>query len=277
MKVFVTGGTGFIGSHLINEFTRNNIQIKALKRNKNSKPRYPLIKNPNWITKPIDELNFEDLNDCSILIHMSAHSANIPYDNLENCIEENVIKPIVLFRRAKEAGIKKFLVAGSGFEYGESGELYDFIPVNAQLLPTQTYPASKAMSSIAFRQFAAENELILSYQRIFQVFGEGESKNRLWPSLKEAAIQNKDFDLTHGEQVRDFIYVKDLANILLKKTLELHNENKPKIVFENISGGNPMKIKDFATKWWRKFNAKGNLNIGVLQYRKGEIMRYVPK
>lgn len=276
MKVFITGGTGFIGSHLINELTLNGIQINALRRNEYSKTKCPLIKNPNWITKSSTDLNLKDFKDCDALIHLSAHSANVPYDSLENCIIENVIKPLALFRKAKESGIKKFLVAGSGFEYGKSGEIYDFIPVNAELLPTQSYPASKAISSIAFRQFAFENDIFLSYQRIFQVFGEGESKNRLWPSLKLAATQNKDFDLTYGEQVRDFIYVKDLTKILYRKTLELIEGNK-KIIFENISGGNPKTIKDFATEWWTKFNAKGNLNIGVLPYRKGEVMRYVPK
>ena len=277
MKVFLTGGTGFIGSHFINELIKQNIDVICLKRNKKSNPRFPLITNPTWITKEMHELKVQDFSGCDILIHLAAHSTNVPYDNLENCIKENVMKPLALFKKAFEADVKHFLVVGTCFEYGKSGEIYDFIPTDVQLLPTQSYSASKAISSIAFRQFALENSLSLSYQRIFQVYGEGESNYRLWPSLKYAATNNKDFDMTAGEQIRDFIYVKDLAKILLKKALNFKKEKKPIIVFENISGGNPMSIKDFAEKWWRKFNATGNLNIGVLPYRKGEVMRYVPK
>ena len=276
-KVFITGGTGFIGSHFINELQKNNIEVKALRRTYKSKPRFPLLYSPEWITKKITDLTVEDLLDCDVLIHLAAHSANVPYDNLENCIIENVIKPLRLLGTAHKAGINKFLIAGTGFEYGKSGNNYNFIPSNAPLFPTQTYPASKAISSIAFSQFAYENRVSLSYQRIFQVYGEGEIESRLWPSLKFAAENNLDFDMTKGEQIRDFIYVKDLAKILYEKLLLLNDNNKSEVVIENISGGNPKSIKDFAEEWWRLFKAKRKLNIGLLPYRNGEVMRYVPK
>mgnify|MGYP006086394747 CR=1 FL=1 len=276
-KVFITGGTGFIGSHFINELQKNNIKVKALRRSYKSKLRFPLLISPEWITKNITDLTVEDLLDCDLLIHLAAHSANIPYDNLENCILENAIKPLRLLGIAHKAGINKFLIAGTCFEYGKSGENYKLIPSDASLNPTQTYPASKAISSIAFSQFAREYKVSLSYQRIFQVYGEGEMQNRLWPSLKFAAENNLDFDMTKGEQIRDFIYVKDLAKILYKKSLLLNENIKPEVVIENISGGNPKLIKDFAKEWWSLFNAKGKLNIGVLPYRKGEVMRYVPE
>lgn len=276
-KVFITGGTGFIGSHFINELQKNNIKVKALRRSFKSKSRFPLLINPEWITKEITDIAVEDLVDCDILIHLAAHSANVPYDNLEKCILENVIKPLRLLEIANKARINKFLIAGTCFEYGKSGENYKFIPSNAPLNPTQTYPASKAISSIAFSQFAREKRVSLSYQRIFQVYGEGEMQNRLWPSLKNAAEKKIDFNMTKGEQIRDFIYVKDLAKILYTKLLLLNENSNPDVVIENISGGNPISIKDFAKKWWSLFNAKGKLNIGVLPYREGEVMRYVPE
>ena len=52
--------------------------------------------------------------------------------------------------------------------------------------------------------------------RLFQVFGEGESENRLWPSLKKAAISGENVDMTKGEQLRDFIPVEDVANQLIQ-------------------------------------------------------------
>mgnify|MGYP006146847275 CR=1 FL=1 len=277
MKVFLTGGTGFIGSHFINELIRQKVEVKALRRNKKSIPRFPLISKPLWITKEIHEVTVKDLSDCDVLIHLAAHSPNVPYDNIENCISENVIKPILLFKIAFKAGIKKLLVVGTGFEYGEMGEQYDFIPTEAPLLPTQTYPASKAMASIAFRQLANENKAILSYQRIFHVYGEGEKKERFYPSLKFAAKNKLDFDMTKGEQVRDFIYVKDLTKILYQKLILLNEINKPRVIFENVGSGNPKSIKEFAEEIWSFYNAKGNLNVGVLPYREGEVMRYVPK
>ena len=277
MKVFVTGATGFVGSHFINELQKNNVKVKALRKSYKSKSKFPLLISPEWITKKITDLILEDLLDCDALVHLAAHSTNVPYDNLENCILENVIKPLRLFEIAHKSGINKFLIAGTGFEYGKSGENYELIPSNAPLNPTQTYSTSKAISSIAFTQFARENRVSLSYQRIFQVYGEGELQSRLWPSLKFAAENNLDFDMTKGEQIRDFIYVKDLAEILYKKLLLLNANSKAEVIIENISGGNPKSIKDFAKEWWSIFKAKGKINFGILPYREGEVMRYVPE
>ena len=91
------------------------------------------------------------------------------------------------------AGIKIFLVAGSCFEYGLSSIHYETIPTTAKLEPTNSYAASKAAASISLQQWAREYDLNLEILRVFHVYGEGELEKRLWPSLKKAAIDGKDF------------------------------------------------------------------------------------
>jgi nucleoside-diphosphate-sugar epimerase len=188
----------------------------------------------------------------------------------------NLSAPLQLFNVAVEANINKFVVAGSCFEYGLSGEDYDFIPVDAMLKPTLTYAASKAASSIAFYQFAVQNKIKLSYHRIFQVFGEGEASTRLWPSLKKAALSGQDFPMTKGEQIRDFISVEDVAQYFVAACM---NDNliagNPK--FCNVGSGKPQSILEFSEHWWKKWNAQGELLKGEIPYRDGEVMRYVPK
>ena len=223
MNIFLTGGTGFIGSHLINQALKQGHQVLALKRSASSEPRIPLKKDPIWLEKEMTEVTIADLKNIDVVVHLAAHSANVPYDTLENCILKNVIDPLQLFRKAAEARVTKFVVAGSCFEYGKSGERYDFIPVDAPLEPTQTYPASKALSSTAFHQFAIENKVQLSYHRIFQVFGEGELETRLWPSMRLAALNGEDFPMTKGQQVRDFIEVTQVAQNFLEAANNLQS------------------------------------------------------
>lgn len=275
MNIFLTGGTGFIGSHFINEALKSDITIYALRR-QNSSPRVNLNKAPLWLTKEMNEVDINDLKNIDVLVHLAAHSANVPYDILTNCIQKNVIEPLALFEKAVAAGVRKFIVAGSCFEYGRSGERYEFIPVDAPLEPTQTYPASKALSSIAFQQFAIQNNIKLSYQRIFQVYGEGELESRLWPALRLAAQSGLDFQMTKGEQVRDFIEVSQVAKKLVEAcTLDNLNEGKPLVV--NLGSGKPQTILEFSQYWWSFWNAKGTLAVGSLPYRDGEVMRFVPK
>lgn len=275
MKIFLTGGTGFIGSHLIFQALQEGHKIIALKRAPNSLTKILLGTQPEWLEKKMEEVEVEDFKNCEVLVHFAAHSANVPYDTLENCIKYNVLEPLILFEKAKDSGIKKFVVAGTCFEYGTAGERYDFIPTHAPLEPTNTYSTSKAMASLAFQQFAIDNNVDLSIHRIFQVYGEGENINRLWPSLKKAALSGEDFPMTKGEQIRDFISVPDVASHFLKACKE-ENSIEDTRVF-NVGTGKPQSILEFSNYWWKKWGAKGELLVDTIPYREGEVMRYVPE
>ena len=275
MKVFLTGGTGFIGSNFINYAHSKGIELICLRRN-GSKPRIKLNKIPKWIDGTINDNLIKHLTKCDVLIHLASHSTNVPYDTIENCLEYNLISTLKLLKQANLSGINKFIVAGTGFEFGKSGERYTEIPDNAPLEPTMTYPASKAAASIIFYQWAIENMVKFKYLRIFQVFGKGEDENRLWPSLKKAAINGEDFPLTKGEQVRDFIDVEALVKLIFTE-LNFKNCENGKPIYKNIGLGKAQSIKQFVTFWCKKWEAVGKLNFGVIDYRKNEIMRYVPK
>jgi nucleoside-diphosphate-sugar epimerase len=246
MKLFVTGATGFLGSHFLNLLAEHSeIEIIALRRNVKSKPRVLLIKEPIWLTKQLDQINQFDLVGVDIIVHFAAHSMYPPYDSLDKCLYWNLTAPLQLFNEALKVGINKFVVAGSCFEYGLSGEEFDFIPVDAPLKPTLTYAASKAASSSVFYQFAIQHRVNLSYHRIFQMFGEGEAPSRLWPSLKKAARAGKDFAMTEGEQIRDFIAVEDVAQYFVNACLNVEIiPGKPE--FFNVGSGKPQSIFEFS-------------------------------
>jgi nucleoside-diphosphate-sugar epimerase len=274
VKLFVTGGTGFIGSHFLRQAHQRGHQIVALRRSPTSVCRVEIIHEPEWVDASMDDVPVEKLNGCNVIVHLAAHSVNVPYDTLENCIRWNVLAPAMLFRRAIEVGITRYVVAGSCFEYGRSGERYDYIPPDAPLEPTQTYPASKAAASVTLSQMAIENNLQLSIHRIFQVYGEGEAENRLWPSLMKAAKEGRDFNLTPAEQIRDFIPVEKVAQKLIDACEREVQFGTPYI--ENLGTGLPQSLRDFVIKCWTEWGASGQLIFGAQAYRRGEVMRYVP-
>lgn len=276
MKLFVTGGTGFIGSHFLNQALAAGHEVLVLRRSPESRPRIPVAEASalSWLDKGMPGVESSEFAGCDALVHLAAHSANVPYDTLESCLHWNVIVPLGLFRRAIDAGVRRFVVAGSCFEYGRAGERYDFIPPDAPLEPTQTYPASKAAASIAFCQLAVEQRLELSIHRIFQVFGAGEAASRLWPSLHEAALAGRDFKMTPSEQVRDFVPVEEVARQLLAACQAKVTLGEPLVA--NLGTGQPRTLRAFAEEWWARWQATGSLRIGAKPYREGEVMRYVP-
>ena len=274
MKIFLTGGTGFIGSHFINEAHNDGHEIVALKR-ESSQPRIAISKDPAWITGQLDKNLTREFDGCDVLVHFAAHSANEPYDTLENCLHWNLTASIKLIRQAIASGIKKFLIAGSCVEYGQSGERFDFIPTDAPLEPTSSYSTSKAAATLALRQLCIESNLQLQILRIFQVFGAGENKNRLWPSLRKAAMAGKDFPMTEGEQIRDFVPVSTVAKKFID-ALSFTDVRPGQPEISNVGSGNPQTILNFSEFWWKKWKAKGKLLPGALPYRDNEVMRFVP-
>jgi len=276
MKVFLTGGTGFIGSHVLKQLLALDIEVIAHRRKESSCPNIPIDCSVKWLTKPVSDIEPLDFTDVDVLLHLASHSVQHPFDTLENNIHYNVVEPLEMFEKAFHAGVSKYVVAGSCFEYGLSGERYEYIPIDAPLEPTNDYATSKAMSFLAFRQFALNKGVSLSYQRIFHAFGEGEPENRLWPSIKNAALEGKDLDITLGEQIRDFVPVEDVAKKLIQATTAII-ESDSAIVVENVGSGSPQSIVQFAKYWWGYWGAVGSLKTGRLTYRAHEVMRFVPE
>lgn len=275
MKLFVTGATGFVGSHFINKAQEAGHEFIALKRSGTSYPRIFLLAEPVWLEKALDVVDTSDFEGVDAVVHLAAHTPNVPYDTLENCLYWNVNAVVQLIRTAYQAGVRRFIVAGSCFEYGLSAANYENIPADAPLEPVHSYPASKAAASVALIQMARELKLEFSLLRIFQVFGEGEAEGRLWPSLKKAALSGQDFEMTAGEQVRDFTPVEFVADEFVR-TLGIEvKAGVPDI--RNLGTGRAQTLLEFSRFWWEKWGAPGQLKVGAVPYRDGEVMRFVPE
>ena len=276
MKIFLTGGTGFIGSHVLKQLIDSDIEVIAHRRKESSSPNISIEGSVNWLTKPVSDIAPLDFTGVDVLLHLASHSVQYPFDTLEKNIHFNVVEPLSMFDKAHQSGVTKFVVAGSCFEYGSSGERYEYIPTEAPLEPTNDYATSKAMSYLAFRQFALNKKVSLSYQRIFHAFGEGQPENRLWPSIKNAALEGKDLELTPGEQIRDFIPVEKVAKRLIQAAVSIMKSENT-ISVDNIGSGLPQSIAHFAKYWWNYWGAAGSLRQGAQPYRDNEVMRFVPK
>jgi nucleoside-diphosphate-sugar epimerase len=274
MKFFVTGGTGFIGSHFIRMAQAAGHSVLALRRSTESLPVIDLPQQPHWLTKTMSEVTANDLTDCEIMVHIAAAGVNPAENSWEKLFYTNVMESLKLWLVADSANVKRFVICGTCFEYGTSGESYEFIPANAPILPVGPYAASKAAATIAAISAAVQRNWQLVVLRPFHVFGEGESDLRFWPSLRKAALAGDDFPMTKGEQVRDFVPVEEASRQLLNACSILPAAGQPEI--RHIGTGHPQTLRNFAHHWWTHWNAKGNLMFGTIPYRQGEVMRYVP-
>lgn len=254
---------------------RHDIEVIALRRSKKGSAKLKLASDPTWITKRLDQLNPSDFEGVDTIVHLAAHTANPPYDTLQNCLHWNLVAPLAMFEAAHSKGSTRFVVAGSCFEYGTSADRFEFIPADAPLEPLGTYPTSKACASLAFKSFAATTGARLSIHRIFQAFGEGEIESRLWPSLRRAATQGKDFEMKScGTQVRDFIPAEHVAKALFSACFD-ETVVPAKARQFNVGSGVGTSVREFAEYWWKKWQAKGNILFPPFSLRDNGIRRLV--
>ncbi len=275
MKVFVTGGTGCIGGHFLNQALAAGHVAFAVRR-AGSRTRMPLPWEPVWLQGNLDDDWSRELSQCQALVHLAAAGVSAHKMDWDDLYDVNVRRSLSLWRQAARNGVKRLVICGSCFEYGKSGERFDFIPVDAPLEPANAYAASKAAATMTALALAVEEKLELLVLRPFHVFGEGEEASRLWPALHQAALAGRNFPMTAGEQIRDFVPVETVAEKFIAALTRTDlPAGHPKI--ENAGTGRPQTLRAFAEFWWQKWQAKGELKIGALPYRANEIMRYVPE
>lgn len=152
--------------------------------------------------------------------------------------------------RDKEWMGQNLVHAGSALEYGEiGGDLAE----NSQPAPATLYGKSKLAGTQAVARGCGEYGFRGVTARLFTVYGPGEREGRLTPSLIDAARTGRAIRLTEGRQRRDFIYVADVAEGLLR--LGLSSAAPGEIV--NLATGRLTTVRQFVEQ------AAGILNIPV--------------
>ncbi len=274
-RIFVTGGTGFLGSHFIRAALEKGHSVSALRR-PGSRPRLHLASEPRWLEGSLSDAWNDTLRDCDSLVHFAAVGVSPQKATWSDLLQTNVLDSLHLWRVAADAGIRRMVICGSCFEYGSSGALYDFIPVDAPLWPTTAYGASKAAATMAALALAAERDLELLILRPFHIFGDGQHESNFWPALRHAALSGEDFPMTIGTQIRDFMPVADAASAFVA-ALDRRDllPGQPRV--ENLGSGDVQTLFEFALLWWNKWQATGQIERGALPLRANEIMRYVPR
>lgn len=242
MKIFLTGGTGFLGSHFLKLALDVGVQVRALRRT-GSQPRIPLPAEPDWIDGNLSDAQPDWFEGCDVLVHLAAVGVSPQHVTWSVAHQVNVADSMRLAEVAHSAGIRRFLVCGTCMEYGKSAENYEFIPANAELLPSGPYAASKAACFLALRAFVEQFNLHMTYLRPFHFFGDGQSEQNFWPSLRKAALAGEDFSMTLGEQIRDFTPVEEVAQRFLAEAVRLHNGEGMMNNGEEIVANNEFAIR----------------------------------
>lgn len=275
MRLFLTGSTGFIGSHVLRNALAAGHEVRALRRSSTSFPVIPMPNEPIWCEGDLQNLRPSWFEGVDAVINLASAGVSPQQASWSEMIQVNVVGCLRLLEMAAKMQVHRCVLAGTSHEYGNSASRYEVVPPDAPLEPLSAYGASKAAAFQLLKTFAIERQLELFYGRIYSTYGEGQFSGNFWPSLHLAALTGSDFSMTSGKQVGDYIEVTDVAKHLMNACRRLDiNPGIPLVV--NIGSGIPRSLRSFAESEWKRLGAAGRLIPGSLPDRPVEIPRNVP-
>jgi len=266
-KILVAGGSGFIGENLILELLSSGNEIVSI--SKDATKVKNKIKNVSYIfhnlTEPLHEKNLDKLKNIDYVINCSGYVDHKSFLKNGELIFDNHLKSLfTLSKYAIRVKAKCFVQIGSSDEYGQNKSP---IKESARESPLSPYALSKLTSTHYLQQCFKAGVLNTIILRPFLVFGERQKKDRFLPYLINNCIKNKEFKVSKGDQIRDYLYIKDFNRALISS---LDNEKAYGEVI-NIASGNPISIKK-VVKHVKEIIGKGRPILGGIEYRDGESM-----
>jgi nucleoside-diphosphate-sugar epimerase len=267
MKILVTGATGFVGRHVINELLKYDHQIIATARkstlhSNNEKVKYTFLDLDN-LDKT--ENYFSHFDNPDLLIHLAWQG--LPnYKSLFH-FENNLPSHYSFLKNMVMNGLKNLVVTGTCFEYGmkEGGLSEEMISD-----PQNPYALAKDTLRKFLFELSKKNEFSCKWIRLFYMYGEGQNPNSLLSQLQVAlANGDKQFNMSGGEQERDYLPVEKVAEYIV--AVALQNEVEGII---NCCSGKPIKIKELVTNYLKENNADIRLNLGYYPYTDYEPMSF---
>lgn len=270
-NVLVTGAAGFIGLHIVSELANNNVSVYALieKNDEVGKKRLLNICPTIVIIDSFDQMikNPESYPDFDCIFHLATVGVDPAFNNIELFCDVNIKMACQLIDFAKINKTKLFINFGSCFEYGDHGNV--LLSEDMECKPELLYAISKNASTNLSICYAKKQGVNMITVRPFGVFGEGEGENRLAPSIIKSCLHNEVVKTTAGEQIRDFVNVKDVAKAVIALTKA---EYVPYEIY-NICSDNPVSVKDFILEIVDTCNFDRSLiNFGGIPYRDNEAM-----
>jgi nucleoside-diphosphate-sugar epimerase len=263
-NILIIGGTGFIGYHLAKKCLKKNFKVTSISKNQPKKIRF--LKKVKYI---ICDINNKKIlkkidNNFDYVVNLGGY---VDHKNKQETYRSHYLGLKKLTKIFIKKKIKKFIQIGSSMEYGrvKSPQKENF-----NCYPESIYAISKFLSTKHLITLYKKKKFPAVILRLYQVYGPNQDKNRLIPIIIDSCKNNKSFPCSSGVQLRDFLFVDDLIDAILRC---LDKKVEGKII--NIGSGKIIKVKKIISQIVNFYKA-GKPLFGSIKLRNEEMLRVYP-
>ena len=266
-KVFLIGGSGFIGKNLVNKF-RENYEVHVI--DKFIDEQF-FAERPDVKTLKMDLVEEQvpaDYPSPDYIINLaSIVTAERNFALFDGLISSNLKVLLNLYERFKEdKNLKLFIQFGSSEEYGNEGSPFK---ETMRECPNSPYALVKQLTVNTALMLYSNFGFPAMVVRPGNLFGKYQNTSKFIPYVIQQLKANAPLNVTPCEQKRDFIYAEDFA-----WCIEQLVKNYQKAVGEivNVGSGESISLKDIIEICKSYIYSSSNVNYGALPYRENEVM-----
>lgn len=265
MKIAITGASGFVGRAVLAELSRRGIVATGCGR-----------ANLDAVSALGHRAVRLDLHDASadafgklgcpdVLVHLAW--GGLPNYRSLHHIDSELPAHYRFLRGMVESGLKSLVVTGTSLEYGmQSGPLREDLHTK----PANPYGFSKDALRRALEFLKASRPFALTWARLFYVYGEGQAETSLLPQLRHAVERGeKVFNMSGGEQLRDYLAVEEAGRLLASLAVSGRDEG-----VVNVCSGRPVSVRRLVEGWIRDNGWRIDLNLAHYPYPDYEPMAF---
>jgi UDP-glucose 4-epimerase len=272
-RVLVTGGSGFIGSHLVNSLLERGAEVTVIARYGN------VMKNERlrdcWEDIRVVEADLRNRGALAslkeiapqVVFHLAAYNhVGQSFQQVEECFDVNAKGTANLLDSCHD--VEKFVYMSTSEVYGKQ----DRVPFVETMTPEPISPYSitKYAGELYCRmKQRIKGEASIVIVRPFNVYGPYQSTKAVIPELIISCLRGNEIHTTEGRQTREFNYVADTVAGLIK--VAEHPDRIDGVI--NIASGEEIAIRDLVQKIAMLTNTSSSLKIGILPNRPTEIWR----
>lgn len=256
----LTGATGFVGRQVLRALGEKGVRVRVVVRDGKQRQLATVECVETVVTTP--DLFAESAewwaNVCKgvdTVIHVAWYAEPGKYlESSKNL--DCLIGTLHLAKGATQAGVKRFIGIGTCFEYDLTGGM---LAIETPLRPLTPYAGAKAAAFMALSQWAPMQGIEFAWCRLFYLHGEGEDSRRLVPYLRSKLAAGEPAELTSGNQIRDFIDVREAGRIIAETALG-HAQG-----VVNICSGIPITVRQLAERIADEYGRRDLLRFGARQ------------
>jgi UDP-glucuronate decarboxylase len=215
LRAVITGAAGFVGSRVLRRFVAAGWDVVAVVRPGSDRRRIAGVEGRVEILK-VDLLQALDClepvaSGTDVFVHAAWDTTPGRYLTSPTNTDY-VVAGADLLGRLNRCGCRRFVGLGSCQEYAPSNQP---LAEDAPLAPRVPYAMAKAGLGLIVQSLSEQNRMTGTWLRIFNVYGSGESEQRLVPYVIKRLLAGEPAEVSEGLQVRDYLHVDDVASAVL--------------------------------------------------------------